>query len=261
VRWQSSESTWSGMKYTKSHRQQHAHKIIERNAKQSGTRRGFGTGAAMPKGTKKYPTTRVREVFAMAQKCLDEGMPKEEVIRRVMCVALIEPSIYQQARKLAPRHGEFARKQYEHRVQIIDAFTPGVLNEPTVKEVAKEIGRSVFLTKLMLKHNRQEYDRHAFTVICKRLTPGEFVLLKALQHARIREMSDRLAALNVQCISDPQKPGVTPPGPEYSYAAVSLPPKRKPVPKPSELPAPELQQPHHLEPTLIDSFSAPELIL
>jgi hypothetical protein len=258
VRWQSSESTWSGMKYTKAHRQQHAHKIIERNAKQSGTKRGFGTGAAMPKGTKKYPTTRVREVFAMAQKCLDEGMPKEEVMRRIMCVSLIEPSIYQQAIKLAPRQGAWSQPGY--RVQPADAFGPGVLNEPTVKEVAKYIGQSVEVTKVLRKRDRQRYDARAFDIICKRLTPGEFALLKALQHARIREMSDRLAALNVQRTADPQKGAVTLPGPEYSYAAVSLPPKRKPVPKPSELPAPELPQPHHLEPTLIDSFSAPELI-
>ena len=195
--------------------------LIDRKTQGRGTRRGFGTGIGKRKGSKNYPSTRVREVLASAEASLKSGMPTPEVMRRLMCVALTEPSIFKRALALAPRQGGRSVKGFGPIV--FEAFTPGILAEPPMAEVAKHVGLSIDVLKGLERHRPNQYAKFAFDLIATRLTPGEFALLKALQYARVREMSDRLFGYDVQQTYDP--PSVSPLEAKWSYTAQPVPPK------------------------------------
>ena len=79
------------------------------------------------------------------------------------------------------------------------------------------------MLKVVKRHRPNQYDKLVFDLIATRLTPGEFALLKALQYARVREMSDRLFGYNVQQTYDP--PSISPLEAKWSYTAQPVPPK------------------------------------
>ena len=108
----------------------------------------------------------------------------------------------------------------------------------------------------VIKQRRPSYyNKLAFDVIARRLTPGEFGLLKALQYSRVREMSDRLFGYKVQETYDP--PSVSPLEAKWSYTAQPAPPTPSRTLTPPSLPqAPEPEP----EPAQIETFSPPVLI-
>ena len=152
----------------------------QRNEPYSGTRRGLGTGAGRTKGTPNRYDAKVRQAIAIAKSVLDAGIPLNDVICRLLRIAIDDPETFQGVLDEVPLRGPGMNDPVRYRFDVF-----GDIKEPTDSEIAETLGLPVETVTRIRLSGSDTYDLWREKTIRARMTPGQRDLLETIEYQAV----------------------------------------------------------------------------
>jgi len=149
----------------------------QRNEPYSGTRRGLGTGAGRTKGTPNRYDAKVRQAIAIAKSVLDAGIPLNDVVCRLLKIAIEDPETFDGVLAEVPLRGPGMNDPVRYRFDVFED-----VKEPTDKEIAETLGLSEETVTRIRLSGSDTYDLWREKTIRARMTPGQRDLLETIEY-------------------------------------------------------------------------------
>jgi len=152
----------------------------QRNEPYSGTRRGLGTGAGRTKGTPNRYDAKVRQAIAIAKSVLDAGIPLNDVVCRLLKIAIEDPETFQGVLDEVPLRGPGMNDPVRYRFDVFED-----VKEPTDSEIAETLGLPVETVTRIRLSGSDTYDLWREKTIRARMTPGQRELFETLEYQNV----------------------------------------------------------------------------
>jgi len=152
----------------------------QRNEPYSGTRRGLGTGAGRTKGTPNRYDAKVRQAIAIAKSVLDAGIPLNDVVCRLLKIAIEDPETFQGVLDEVPLRGPGMNDPVRYRFDVFED-----VKEPTDSEIAETLGLPVETVTRIRLSGSDTYDLWREKTIRARMTPGQRDLLETIEYQAV----------------------------------------------------------------------------
>jgi len=157
-----------------------AYFVQQRNEPYSGTRRGLGTGAGRTKGIPNKYNSKVRQAIAIAKSVLEAGIPLNDVVCRLLRIAIDDPETFQGVLEAVPPRGPGMNNPVRYRFDLF-----GDIKEPTDKEIADTLGLPEETVTRIRLSGSDTYDLWREKTIRARMSPAQRDLLETIEHQAV----------------------------------------------------------------------------
>lgn len=157
-----------------------AYFVQQRNEPYSGTRRGLGTGAGKRKGTQNRYDAKVRQAIAAAKSALEAGIPLNDVVCRLLKLAVDDPETFQGVLNEVPLRGPGMNDPVRYRFDLF-----GDIKEPTDSEIADTLGLPEETVTRIRLSGSDTYEFWRDKVIRQRMSPAQRDLLETIEHQAV----------------------------------------------------------------------------
>lgn len=165
------------------------------------TRRGFGTGRGRTKGIPNRYNSKVRQAIAIAKSVLEAGIPLNDVVCRLLRIAIEDPETFQGVLDEVPLCIAGRPRKKPQPTPSVDVFEN--VREPTDLEIAETLGLSEETVTRIRLSGSDTYDLWREKTIRARMTPGQRELLETLEYRNV--LNSYREALREQQVACKQK--------------------------------------------------------
>ena len=157
-----------------------AYFVQQRNEPYSGTRRGLGTGAGRTKGTPNRYDAKIRQAIAIAKSVLEDGIPLNDVVCRLLKIAIDDPETFDGVLQAVPLRGPGMNNSVRYRFDVFED-----VKEPTDSEIAETLGLPVETVTRIRLSGSDTYDLWREKTIRARMSPAQRDLLETLEYRNV----------------------------------------------------------------------------
>ena len=147
------------------------------------TRRGFGTGRGRTKGIPNRYNSKVRQAIAAAKSALEAGIPLNDVVCRLLKIAIEDPETFQGVLDEVPLCIAGRPRKKPHPTPSVDVFEN--VREPTDSEIADTLGLPVETVTRIRLSGSDTYEFWRDKVIRQRMSPAQRELFETLEYQNV----------------------------------------------------------------------------